>query len=61
MPISQYTAFYPSRPFWAIDRIDFNDPNSLKNFHDLMSEEVYQDATEAYSLKVPATVGSCSG
>src|SRR5712692_2830672 len=52
MPISHFTAFYPSRPFWAVSKIDFSDPNNLKNFHDLMSEEVYQDSSEAFSLKV---------
>ena len=52
MPISHYTAFYPSRPFWAVTKIDFSDPNNLENFHDLMSEEVYQDASEAFSVKV---------
>jgi hypothetical protein len=52
MPISHFTAFYPSRPFWAVSKIDFSDPNSLKNFHDLMSEEVYQDVSETFSLKI---------
>lgn len=52
MPINHFTAFYPSRPFWAVSKIDFSDPNSLKNFHDLMSEEVYQDSSEAFSVKI---------
>jgi hypothetical protein len=52
MPISHFTAFYPSRPFWAVSKIDFSDPNSLKNFHALMSEEVFQDASEAFSVKI---------
>src|SRR5260370_5986513 len=52
MPIGHFTAFYPSRPFWAVSGIDFTDPNSLAKFGDLMSEEVYEDSAQAFSLKI---------
>lgn len=52
MPVNKFTAFYPSRPFWAVSKIDFDDPKSLDNFHDLMSEVVYQDSSEDFSVKI---------
>lgn len=52
MRISQFTAFYPSRPFWAADKIDFSDPKALDAFDELMTEEVYQESNEMFSLKI---------
>jgi hypothetical protein len=40
----QFTAFYPSRPFWAGNKIDFSDPQALDNFTELMSEEMYEES-----------------
>jgi len=47
-----FTAFYPSRPFWAVDKIDFSDPKSEDHFQELMSEEVYEEADEMFSVKI---------
>ena len=52
MNIGQFTAFYPSRPFWAIKAIDFKHPNSLDNFEELMSEEVFQESNGIFSIRV---------
>ncbi len=52
MNIGQFTAFYPSRPFWAVKQIDFNEPKSLDNFEELMSEEVFTESNEIFSMKI---------
>lgn len=52
MPINQFTAFYPSRPFWAGSKIDFSDQSREGWFHNQMAEEVFSEATSTYTLKV---------
>jgi hypothetical protein len=52
MPINQFTAFYPSRPFWAGSKVDFADQSREGWFHDQMVEEVFSLATDAYTIKV---------
>jgi hypothetical protein len=47
-----YTAFYPSRPFWAVSKVNFNVLRVDGWFHDQMVEEVYSQGTDAYALKV---------
>lgn len=52
MPISQFTAFYPSRPFWAGSKVDFSNPSREGWFHDQMVEEVFSQETESYTIKI---------
>src|SRR5574337_2092156 len=47
-----FTAFYPSRPFWAGSRVNFAVPRTDGWFHDQMVEEVYSWQTDVYALKV---------
>jgi hypothetical protein len=47
-----FTAFYPSRPFWAGSKVNFAVPRVDGWFHDQMVEEVYSRQTDAYTLKV---------
>ncbi|MFH1910992.1 MAG: hypothetical protein ABIK91_03035 [Pseudomonadota bacterium] len=52
MPISRFTAFYPSRPFWAGSKVNFDDQSYEGWFHDQMAEEVYNRQTDAFTIKV---------
>lgn len=52
MHIGHFTAFYPSRPFWAGSGIDFDDPSSLEKFGDLMSEETYTYSNDIFAIKI---------
>lgn len=52
MATGTFTAFYPSRPFWAVNGIDFGDPKTMDNFEELMSEEMYTESGETFSLKI---------
>jgi hypothetical protein len=52
MPIGQFTAFYPSRPFWAGSKVNFADQTREGWFHDQMVEEVFSQDTDAYKIKV---------
>jgi hypothetical protein len=52
MPIAQFTAFYPSRPFWAVSKVNFADQSRVGWFHDQMAEEVFSQETDAYTIKV---------
>jgi hypothetical protein len=47
-----YLAFYPSRPFWAVSKIDFQASMGDAWFTSLMSEVVYSTASEEFSLKI---------
>jgi hypothetical protein len=47
-----YLAFYPSRPFWAVSKIDFQTPIGDTWFTSQMSEVVYSTGSEEFSLKV---------
>jgi hypothetical protein len=50
--IDKLVGFYTSRPFWALDPVDFRDPHLADHFTDLMSEIVYRATSEAFSLQV---------
>jgi hypothetical protein len=52
MSQKSYTAFYSSRPFWAVSRIDFQVPSTAEWFYSQMSEVVYAVNPEEFSLKV---------
>jgi hypothetical protein len=52
MQRTRFTAFYPSRPFWACSKVNFDDRSGETWFHDQMVEEVYSQETERFSIKV---------
>ena len=52
MPRTTFTAFYPSRPFWAVSKVNFEVPQVEGWFHDQMVEEVYATSDDACALKV---------
>jgi hypothetical protein len=52
MPRIVFTAFYPSRPFWAVSKVDFQVPHVEGWFHDQVVEEVYSSENEAFALKL---------
>ena len=52
MHISQFTGFYPSRPFWAGSKVDFSDQSFEGWFHDQMVEEVFSEERESHTIKV---------
>lgn len=52
MPINQFTAFYPSRPFWAVSKVNFADQSREGWFHDQMVEEVFSQEADAYTIKI---------
>lgn len=52
MPINQFTAFYPSKPFWAGSKVDFSDQSREGWFHDQMAEEVFSHETPTYTIKI---------
>jgi hypothetical protein len=47
-----FTAFYPSRPFWAVSAVNFQAPKVDDWFHDQMVEEVYSVETTDFALRV---------
>jgi hypothetical protein len=57
MTITEYTAFYPSKPFWAksainVRGIDFNDEATSGWFFEQMSEVVFSFSNDLYEIKV---------
>jgi hypothetical protein len=52
MPRVSFTAFYPSRPFWAGTKVNFQVPRVERWFHDQMAEVVHSQETEAFALRV---------
>jgi hypothetical protein len=52
MPRLVFAAFYPSRPFWAVSKVDFQVPHVEGRFYDQMVEEVYSSQNEAFALKL---------
>lgn len=52
MPIIQFTAFYPSRPFWAGSKVDFSNQNCEGWFHNQMAEEVLSHEDTNYAIKI---------
>jgi hypothetical protein len=52
MPRLDFTAFYPSRPFWAVTKVNFQVPKVEGWFHDQMAEEVYTTDTDAFALRI---------
>jgi hypothetical protein len=50
-----FTGFYTSRPFWAVNAIDFNNVNfgnTPSRFTALMSEKVYEASLHTFSFQV---------
>ena len=47
-----FTAFYPSRPFWACSKVNFDDRSVESWFHDQMAEVVYSQENERFAVKV---------
>src|SRR5262245_3448782 len=52
MPIFNFTAFYPSRPFWPGSKVNFDDQSSEGWFHNQMVEEVFSQSNDPYTIKV---------
>lgn len=52
MPINQFTAFYPSRPFWAGNKVNYKDQSYEGWFHDQMVEEVFSYESASHAIKV---------
>jgi hypothetical protein len=52
VPISQFTAFYPSRPFWACGKPDLSNLGRKGWFTDQMAEEVFSCEANSYTLKI---------
>ncbi len=52
MPQGQFTAFYPSRPFWACSKPDFSSREREGWFDDQMAEEVFSCETDSYTIKI---------
>ena len=52
MQILRFTAFYPSRPFWAGSKVDFQVPKAEGWFHDQMIEEVYTLGDDKFALRI---------
>ena len=50
--IADFTGFYPSKPYWAGSSIDLTDQESLNNFTDLMSEEIFEKEHNGIIVKV---------
>jgi hypothetical protein len=47
-----FTAFYPSRPFWAVSKVNFQAPKVEGWFHEQMVQEVYASEGQGYALRV---------
>jgi len=47
-----FTAFYPSRPFWAGSKVNFQVPRVEGWFHDQLAEEVYAVESGAFALRI---------
>lgn len=52
MATVHFTAFYPSRPFWAGNKVDFSDQNREGWFYDQMVEEVFSHETPDFTIKI---------
>jgi hypothetical protein len=52
MPIFDFTAFYPSRPFWSGSKVNFDDQSYEGWFHNQMVEEVSSQSNDTYTIKV---------
>lgn len=53
MQTLKFTAFYPSRPFWAGSKVDFGPPPKVDGwFHSQMTEDVYTTSTDKFCLRV---------
>lgn len=52
MITEHYIGFYPSRPFWAVAPIDFDDSTFPDKFTDLMSEEVFAFDEDPFKIKI---------
>jgi hypothetical protein len=47
-----FTGFYPSRPYWAVSRVNFHVPRVDRWFHDQMAEVMFSRDTDALSLRI---------
>jgi hypothetical protein len=52
LAIYHFTAFYPSRPFWAGSGVNFDDQSYEGWFHNQMVEEVFSQSNDTYTIKV---------
>lgn len=52
MPRTHFTAFYPSRPFWAVSKVDFDVARVEGWFHGQMVEEVFTADDERVALRI---------
>ncbi len=52
MQITKFTAFYPSRPYFAVDSIDFTNPRIEVDLTSLMEEEVFFEKNDKFALKI---------
>lgn len=52
MTRTNFTAFYPSRPFWAGSKIDFSNQSREGWFYNQMAEEVFSEEASSHSLKI---------
>ena len=50
--VTSFTAFYPSRPFWAVSAVNFEVPRQDGWFYDQMVEEVYSVDTPEFTMKI---------
>jgi hypothetical protein len=50
--IIEFTAFYPSPPFWAKSDVDFSSLSTPESFYEQMTEEVYSRETPNHTIKV---------
>jgi hypothetical protein len=52
MPIFDFMAFYPSRPFWAGSKVNFDDQSYDGWFYNQMVEEVFSQSNDTYTIKI---------
>jgi hypothetical protein len=50
--MQKFTAFYPSRPYWAVSKASFEDRSQEYWLREQMAEEVFSQSTDKYTLKV---------
>lgn len=49
---TKYIAFYPSQPFWAVQKINFSEKQAGNWFRQTMSEDMFSDEKTTHSLKI---------
>ena len=48
----KYVAFYPSRPYWAVSKIDLEAPDIREHFREQMSEVVFSGSNHGHTIIV---------